>query len=100
MSNDAINNWVERARQSADSAGDDAAPETGGVQVIRRVQPSKGAVIMEFADKILPWVKHKLNGVRDNDGMLVQPATVRAIALNVAQSYLLEEETLRKQSNA
>ena len=86
MSHDAISNWVERAKSNA--SGDDAS-EIGGVQVIRREQAhAKGNIIMSIAEILRPWLMKVYEGVRDNNGLLVQPATVRAIALNVAQDMV------------
>ncbi|MDE3016052.1 MAG: hypothetical protein KGI29_03920 [Pseudomonadota bacterium] len=88
MSHDAINSWVEKAMQSEDTAGD-AARAPNGVQVIRRVQPSnKGKIIMEVAEKIWPSFMKLFAGVRDENDMVLQPAHVRGIALNVAQELV------------
>jgi hypothetical protein len=85
MSHDAINSWVEKAKSEEDNT--DAAPRQ--VQVVRRPEArGKGNVIMEVAEKLRPWIMKMLEGARDRSGMLVQPATVRAIALNVAQDIL------------
>ena len=89
MSQDFVSHWVEKAKsaQSAEVAG------TGSIKVIRREEPkSKGAIIMEIADKLLPWVRTKLNDVRDNEGGLVQLATMRGIALNMAQDVMKAQE--------
>lgn len=59
-----------------------------------RQQPmqTRGNLIMEIAEKIRPWLARMLGEVRDENGMLVQPARVRAIALNMAQSIVKEQE--------
>ncbi|MCE2926447.1 MAG: hypothetical protein LW823_02205 [Rickettsiales bacterium] len=88
MTHDAINNWIEKAKQV-----DDAAAAESGVRVIRNPKaPSRGAQIMEIAEKLRPWFAKMFEGVRDENGMLVQPARVRGIALNVAQRIVQEEE--------
>jgi hypothetical protein len=84
MSHDNINSWVEKAKQM-----EALVPETEGVQVIRRVaMPNRGNLIMQVADKIYPWLMEMFQGIRDENGMLPQPARVRGIALNVAQDII------------
>jgi hypothetical protein len=92
MSNDAINNWVEKAKSHTESADNRA----GGVQVVKRAVPvTKGNIIMEVAEKLRPWLTSLFANVRDEHGMLVQPAKVRAIALNVAQDLVRKQEEKR-----
>ncbi len=89
MTQDVISDWVEKAKQAEASA---ASPS--GVRVIRRAETqSRGAQIMEIAEKIRPWIAKIFEGVRDENGMLVQPARVRGISLNVAQSLVKEQES-------
>jgi hypothetical protein len=52
---------------------------------------STGRLIMEVADKIRPHLMKMFEGVRDENEMIVQPARVRAVALNLAQSIVKEE---------
>lgn len=88
MSHDAINNWVERALHGSSTKEGDTS-SAGGVQVIRREQThNKGNIIISIAEILRPWLIKMFDGVRDRDGMLVQPSTVRAIALNVAQDMV------------
>jgi len=87
MTNDAIDSWIKNAK-----SGTLSAPVTPGVKVIKRVPKSKGNIIMEMAEKIRPWLMKMFEGVRDENGMLLQPAHIRGIALNVAQSIIKEEE--------
>jgi hypothetical protein len=93
MSNDAINNWVEKAKSHTENGADNRA---GGVQVIKRAVPmTKGNIIMEVAEKLRPWLTTLFANVRDEHGMLVQPAKVRAIALNAAQDIVRKQEEKR-----
>jgi hypothetical protein len=87
MSHDIINSWVEKAKSA-----DVAMPAVEGVQVIRRANQSRGSMIMEIAERIRPWLTEMFQSVRDENGMLVQPARVRGIALNVAQGIVKEQE--------
>ena len=47
---------------------------------------------MDIADKIWPSLMKLFSGVRDENGMLMQPAHVRGIALNVAQDLVNNNE--------
>jgi hypothetical protein len=88
MTHDALEGWIKNARQSG---GESAL--ASGIRVIRNPKaPSRGAQIMEIAEKLRPWFAKMFEGVRDENGMLVQPARVRGIALNVAQRIVQEEE--------
>lgn len=87
MGNDSINNWVANAKTA-----NTTTQGSNGVKVIRReVARTKGAIIMEVADKIWPHLMKMFEGVRDSNGFLLQPAHVRGIALNVAQDIVNEE---------
>ncbi|MDE3059735.1 MAG: hypothetical protein KGJ06_01840 [Pseudomonadota bacterium] len=85
-----IGNWVEKAK----AAGAANAPVNGsGIRVIRREQPrGKGNVILDLAEKIRPWLMQMAEGVRDKNGLAVQPPHVRAVALNLAQRIVKEQE--------
>ncbi len=98
MSHDAISNWVEKAKMSGEVS--ESAAASTGVQVIKRAPApqSRGNAIMEIAEKIRPWLLKMFDGIRDENEMLIQPARVRAIALNVAQSIVIEQE--KKAANA
>lgn len=90
MSNEPINMWIERAKESAASSD---APGEEGVKVIHRQhRKTRGNVIMDIAERIRPILAKLFEGARDENGMLVQPAHVRAIALNVAQDIIKEQE--------
>ena len=93
MSNDVIGNWVEKAKQAADAP----ATAASGVKVIKRAPQSRGNVIMEIAEMIRPMIAKFFDGQRDENGMIVQPARIRAVALNMAQGIVIEQE---KQSAA
>ncbi len=49
---------------------------------------AKGTQIMQLADLIFKALRGKLDGCRDYNDMPMEPAKVRAIALNAAQRYL------------
>lgn len=92
MSSDAVNSWIDKAKNNQKSSPK-SAPKSGSVQVITRVEPqSRGNMIMEIAEKIRPWLMKMFEGVRGEDGILLQPANIRGIALNVAQNILKEQE--------
>jgi hypothetical protein len=88
MSEDIIGSWLEKAKQN--EQGSDASPQ--GVRVVRRAPQNRGSLIMEVAEKIRPWLIKMFEGVRDENGMLMQPAHIRAVALNVAQRIVVENE--------
>lgn len=89
MSQDVISNWVEKAKMA-----DTAAASPSGVRVIRREETqNRGKIIMDIAEKLRPWLTKMFEGVRDENGMLVQPARIRGIALNVAQNLVKEQES-------
>ncbi len=92
MSHDAINSWVNKAK-NAPVAASMAVPQNSGIQVIRREEPqSRGNKIMEIAEKLRPWFIKMFEGVRDDEGMLLQPAHIRGMALNVAQTIVKDQE--------
>lgn len=62
-----------------------------GVKVIRNAK-TRGNLIVDIAEKIRPILARLFEGARDENGMLVQPARVRAIALNMAQDIIKEQE--------
>ena len=89
MSQDVISNWVEKAKMA-----DTATASPSGVRVIRREETqNRGKIIMDIAEKLRPWLTKMFEGVRDENGMLVQPARIRGIALNVAQNLVKEQES-------
>lgn len=81
MSKQTTENWINKTGHGASVRKNAAAP------VI-----SKGATIMEMADRLWPHLSEMLRGVRDNNGMLLQPAHIRGIALNVAQDLMKKYE--------
>lgn len=87
MSHDAINSWVEKAKEAGASAA--TTGNSDDEQIVCRVtSSSKGGLIMAVAERIRPWLMTLFENVRDENGMLVQPARVRGIALNVAQDIV------------
>lgn len=83
--NDSITEWVAKAQTN-----ETTAPEQKGVRVIRREQPQQsiGQLIMKVADKIRPHIAAMCEGVRNNEGTLLQPAHIRGIALEVAEGLV------------
>lgn len=59
---------------------------------IRKPIQTTGNLIMSIAEAIRPWLMKMFEGARDENGMLVQPARVRAISLNVAQRLVKENK--------
>jgi len=87
MSYETIGDWITSAKSGAL-----AAPKTPNIKVIKRVPKSKGNIIMEVAEKLLPWLMQVFDGARDENGMLVQRSRIRAIALNAAQGIIAEQD--------
>lgn len=70
-----------------------APAEKPAVKVIKRTDTkTRGNVIMDIAEILRPLLAKFFEGARDENGMIVQPARVRAIALNVAQDIVKEQE--------
>ncbi|MDX2073468.1 MAG: hypothetical protein SFX19_03775 [Alphaproteobacteria bacterium] len=98
MTTDNINEWVDKAKQS--EADDSSASSSGGVRVVRN-QPqhqSIGNMIMAVADKIRPHIAAMCDGVRNNEGMLIQPAHIRGIALEMAEGLVKDHQRNSKKS--
>ena len=96
MVQEVLSDWLVKAKSVAPVMADNA-----GVRVIRREESKgKGAVILEVADKIRPWLSKMFEGVRDENYMLVQPSRVHGIALNVAKSIVNSEEKKQKKASA
>jgi hypothetical protein len=88
MSNDAINSWVGKAKNTPAAA----SAKNTEVKVIKRAVPEpRGNIIMDVAEKIRPFLLKMFEGVRDESGMLLQPAHIRGIALNMAQNIVKEQ---------
>ncbi len=84
MNEDNLNHWIDRAK-----INESLPKSASGVQVIKHVTKSRGQIIMEISEKILPIMQSFFNGKRDNSGILLQPAHIRGIALNYAE-YLVK----------
>jgi hypothetical protein len=88
MTNDAINTWIEKAKQA-----DLSTEHQSGIQVVRnKPKKTRGNLIMEIAELVRPHLAKMFEGVRDENGMLVQPSRVRGVALNLAQRIVKEHE--------
>lgn len=92
MSHDAINTWVNGAKSSSKAELPNAA-KSAAIQIVRRTQAqTRGNLIMDIAERIRPHLLKMFDGVRDENGMLMQPAHVHGIALNMAQNIAKEQE--------
>src|SRR5689334_19462213 len=91
MSHDAINSWIEKAKHAGKTIKS-AASDQPGIQVIRAPAPNAGQIIVDLSERIFPWLMKMFDGARDENGMAVQPAHIRGIALNVAQGIVKEQE--------
>jgi len=88
MSQDVISNWVQKAKSD-----DFITVQPDGVLVIRRVDPkNKGWAIMKIAETIFPGLIKMFEHARDKNGMRMHPSRVRAVALNVAQGIVNDED--------
>ncbi len=87
MSHDAISSWVDKAKLPVPPVVSQNA-----VKVIRREVQNRGNLIMEVAEKIRPALLKLFEGVHGKDGMLLQPAHIRGMALNMAQNIVKEQE--------
>ena len=95
MAEDNISHWVKKAKDGS------SAQHHNGVNVIRRAEPkTKGEMIMDIADRIWPSMMKLFADTRDENGVLMQPAHVRGIALNVAQDLLKNKDAQLKKSQA
>ncbi len=92
---DSINEWVENAKSFESSI----ASTSNGVKVVRNKEPNRnrGSIIMELAEKLRPAFQNFFRDRRDLNGVLFQPAHVRAIALNYAEYIVKAQE---KNNNA
>jgi hypothetical protein len=84
MTRDPINSWIEQIAGSnpMNAAGGDAS----GVQVIhRKHRPVQGNIIVDVAEKIRPIMMKMFAGAKDENGVVLQPARIRAMALDMAQ---------------
>ena len=84
MTNEAIQSWIQKSKDQSHAN----PKQQAGVTVIRTEPKSKGAMIMDLADRIRPGLMKMFEGVRGDDNMLLAPATIRGYALNVAQELL------------
>jgi hypothetical protein len=91
MSHDAINSWIDGVKNGA-KVPPVHGKQSSSVKVIRREVQSTGNIIMEIAEKIRPFLLKMFDDVRDENGMLLQPAHIRGIALNVAQNIIKEQK--------
>ena len=92
MSHDAINSWVDNVKAGTKKELSSAV-KLAAVKVVRRTESqTRGNIIIEIAEKIRPFLLKMFEGVRDKNGMLLQPANVHGIALNVAQNIAKEQE--------
>lgn len=81
MTHELMSEWVQKAKNGANAA-------TVTEQKKKKAIPTKGNIILEIAEKLRPLITKLFEGKHDANGMLVQPAHVRGIALNVAQELV------------
>ena len=87
MSNEPIEHWIAKARQVKTEV-----KAEGSLLVQSRKPKTNGQVIMEIAETIRPIIAAFFKNARDGNGMLVQPARIRGIALNVAQDLVKAQQ--------
>ncbi|MGE0755094.1 MAG: hypothetical protein AB7L92_08055 [Alphaproteobacteria bacterium] len=87
MSHESITHWVEKAK----TAGGVVVADNGVRVVHGSDLKTRGGSIIEIAEKLRPSLAKMFEGVRDENGMLVQPARIRGIALNLAQFIVKNE---------
>ena len=93
MAQETISSWVQKAKIAGDDSASSNSVNGSSIKVIRREVPmTKGNMIMDIAEKIRPFLMNLFLGIRDEAGMLYQPAHVRGIALNMAQDLLRKHE--------
>ena len=89
MPNETISHWVNKAKNNPVPQ-----PASEGVTVVRRAVPmTRGQMIMDVADKLWPGLMDLFKDVRDKSGLLLQPAHVRGIALNMAQDLIQKHDS-------
>lgn len=86
MSNEATKKWVGKTGHG------DAVRVKKSSSASSNIVMSKGAMIMEMADRMWPHLSEMLTGVRNDKGLLVQPAHIRGMALNIAQDLMNKHE--------
>jgi hypothetical protein len=89
MSHDSTGIWVEKAKSLIDHHQETAAKMSGRKKPVPK---TSGNTIMEVADKLRPWLTQMFENIRDENGMLVQQARIRALALNVAQTIVQRQK--------
>jgi hypothetical protein len=84
--NDNINEWVGRARANENES---AESQPKSVKVIRKESvPSRGQLIMQIADKLLPHLTQWFHGKYNDEGMLIQNSHVRGFAIDMAEGLV------------
>ncbi len=107
-----IKSWLKKAKANSEAVEGQNAPSSSLVVVGRNSKTnakdnnqnseyikkvSRGAMIMEIAEKLRPVFSNFFNGRRDDNGMLFQPSHIRGFALNCAE-YLVKAQ--EKDNNA
>ncbi|MDX1974451.1 MAG: hypothetical protein SFT92_02120 [Rickettsiales bacterium] len=86
MSQEVISEWVAKAKHAEKN------PAPAVKRQAPKAPPSKGNIIMELAERLRPWIAKMFDGQHSNEGMLIQPAHIRAISLNVAQAIVQQNK--------
>ena len=83
MNENGMQSWVSTAKANGENAAN--ATDDRSVRVVRRPPAqSIGNVIMEVAEKLRPHLMKLFEGEYDDKGLLLQPAHIRGIALDMA----------------
>lgn len=100
MGADSINEWVGNAKSAESKDISTKRTSKDGVKVVRNKEPqkSRGVMIMEIAEKLRPFLTKWFDGKYNNEGMLVQPAHIRGLALDMAEDLLKQHYNDHKAS--
>lgn len=98
MNGENFNEWVGRAKNN-EKRVTPPSKNKKPLNVLRNEpQKSRGAMVMEIADKLLPSLSRWFSGKYSDEGMLIQPAHVRGLAIDMAEGLLKKQETKQKAS--
>lgn len=91
MTDKPLNSWIEQIARSTQINA--ASGDGSGVQVIQRKhKPLQGNIIVDVAEKIRPIMLKMFAGAKDENGVVLQPAKIRAMSLNLAQRLVKEQQ--------
>lgn len=87
MNDTTISHWIDRAK-----INESLPKPVNGVKVIKNAAKSKGQIIFDIAEAMRPHLMKMFEGARDQDGLIAQPAHIRAFSLNLAQRMVNAKE--------